>query len=127
MMTFGMTWQHPEVTMNTVTIEVSSIDAVKQRTKAALRGVPQGARISFASHEDLWATLTAKHWALLKALTGAGPLGVRELARRVERDVKGVHTDAQALVLCGVIDKTADGKLSFPYDAVHVDFILKAA
>jgi hypothetical protein len=23
--------------------------------------------------------------------------------------------------------KTAEGKLSFPYDAVHVDFMLKAA
>ncbi len=113
--------------MNTVTIDVSSIDAAKQRTKAAFRGVPQGARISFASHEDLWSTLTANRWALLKALTGAGPLGVRELARRVKRDVKGVHTDAHALVLCGVIDKTADGKLVFPYDAVHVDFMLKAA
>jgi hypothetical protein len=30
-------------------------------------------------------------------------------------------------VLCGLIDKTADGKLSFPYDAVHVDFVHRAA
>ena len=52
---------------------------------------------------------------------------MRELARRVGRDVKGVHTDAQALVLCGVIDKTSDGKLLFPFDAVHVDFMLKVA
>lgn len=28
---------------------------------------------------------------------------------------------------CGVIDKTAGGKLVFPYDAVHVDFMRKAA
>lgn len=26
-----------------------------------------------------------------------------------------------------VLDKTADGKIEFPYDAVHVDFLLKAA
>ena len=60
-------------------------------------------------------------------MNGYGPLGVRELARRVGRDVKGVHTDAQVLVLCGLVDKSADGKLNFPYEAVHVDFFLKAA
>lgn len=53
-------------------------------------------------------------------------LGVHELARRVGCEVKGVHTDAQALVSCGLIDKTDDGKLSFPYDAVRVDFMVKA-
>lgn len=113
--------------MQTVTIEVSDIETTRQRMKAAFRGEPQGCFISFPSHEDLWSTLTAKRWTILKALTGAGPLGVRELARRVGRDVKGVHSDAQVLARCGVIEKTADGKLVFPYDAVHVDFMLKAA
>ena len=113
--------------MKTVTIEVAGIETTKQRMKAAFRGEPQGYFISFPSHEDLWATLTPNRWALLKAMTGAGSIGVRELARRVRRDVKGVHTDLQALALCGVIDKTPDGKLLFPYDAVHVDFTFKAA
>ncbi|MFT3792430.1 MAG: hypothetical protein QM741_15510 [Rudaea sp.] len=72
-------------------------------------------------------TLTPKRWELLKALTGTEPLGVRELARRVKCDVKAVHTDAQALAVAGVVDKTEDGKLSFPYDAVPVDFTLEAA
>mgnify|MGYP003383493067 CR=1 FL=1 len=40
------------------------------------------------------------------------------LAPRRGRDVKGVHTATQALVLGGVIDKTTAGKLLFPYDAV---------
>jgi hypothetical protein len=40
---------------------------------------------------------------------------------------RNVHADAQALAKAGVIDKNADGKLSFPYDAVHADFMLKAA
>jgi predicted transcriptional regulator len=49
------------------------------------------------------------------------------LARRVGRDVKGVHSDAQALVKAGVIDKLPDGKLHFPYHAVHLELDLKAA
>jgi predicted transcriptional regulator len=113
--------------MRTVTIEVASLEDTQARMKAAFRGEPQGCFISFPSHEDLWTTLTPNRWGILKAMTGAGPLGVRELARKVRRDVKGVHTDVQALVLCGVIDKTPDGKLLFPYDAVHVDFVMKAA
>jgi len=63
-------------------------------------------------------------WAAEFAKDG---LGVRELARRVGRDVKGVHTDAQALVACGVIEKTEDGKLLFPYDEVRLELRLKAA
>lgn len=113
--------------MRTVTIEVAGIEATKARMKAAFRGEPQGCFISFPSHEDLWATLTPNRWVILKAMTGAGPLGVRELARKVKRDVKGVHTDVHALALCGVIDKTPEGKLLFPYDAVHVDFRFQAA
>jgi predicted transcriptional regulator len=113
--------------MTTVTIEVASIEATKRRTKAAFRGEPQGCFITFPSHEDLWATLTANRWGILKVMTGAGPLGVRELARRVGRDVKGVHTDAQALVACGVLDKTDDGKLVFPYDEVRMEIVLKPA
>lgn len=113
--------------MTTLTIGVSSIEQTKQRMKAAFRGRAQGSGYTFASREDLLRTLNPNRWGLIEALTGAGPTGVRELARRVNRDVKGVHTDAQALVLCGLLDKTADGKLHFPYDTVHVDFTLKAA
>ncbi len=113
--------------MTTVTIEVADLETTKQRTKAAFRGELQGCFITFSSTEDLWSTLTANRWALIKVLTGAGPLGVRELARRAGRDVKGVHTDAQALLAAGVIDKTDDSKLLFPYDEVRLELVLKAA
>lgn len=112
--------------MNTVTIAVASREETNARFLRAMDGEPQGGFITFPSHEALWSTLTANRRAILKALTGAGPLGVRELARRVGRDVKGVHTDAQALALSGVIDKTADGKLLFPYDEVRLELVLKA-
>ena len=75
----------------------------------------------------LWSVFTAKRWDIIKALTGAGPVTLREVARRVGRDVKAVHGDVHALLDAGLIDKTADGKVVFPYDAVHVDFMIKAA
>jgi hypothetical protein len=38
-----------------------------------------------------------------------------------------VHGDVHALLEAGVIDRTGEGLVVFPYDAVHVDFMLKAA
>jgi predicted transcriptional regulator len=94
---------------------------------AAFRGEKQGNYISFVSVELLWKALSAKRWELIKAMTGQGPMTIREAARRVGRDVKAVHGDVHALLNAGVLDKTDDGKIVFPYDAVHVDFTVKAA
>lgn len=113
--------------MTTLTIDVADLDAVKAGMKAAFRGEPQGCTYSFSNAAQLLSTLSANRWAILNAMTGAGPLGVRELARRVGRDVKGVHTDAQVLVNCGLVDKTADGKLSLPYDEVRLELVVRAA
>jgi predicted transcriptional regulator len=93
---------------------------------AAFQGEQQGEFISFASIELLWKVLTAKRWEILRAMTGQGALSIREVARRVGRDVKAVHGDTTALVNAGVLDRTDDGVV-FPYDAVHVDFTLSRA
>ena len=113
--------------MSKVTLTVSSREGVTQRALAAFRGEPQGAVISFASPELLWQTLTRKRWELLKAMTGRGPVTIRGLARELGRDVKGVHGDVRALLDAGVLDRTDEGRILFPYDAVHVDFELAAA
>ena len=61
--------------MTTVTIGVSSLEDAEQRLADAFNGKASGARISFASEELLWKVLTAKRWALLRAMTGQGTLG----------------------------------------------------
>jgi len=115
--------------MKTVKIDVRPLkDSLADFARVWKTGKPEPyARISFASHELLWKVLNAKRWELLKAMTGAGPMSLREAARRVKRDVKAVHTDVRLLLKSGVLDKTKDGKIVFPYDAIHVDFVLKAA
>ena len=112
--------------MNTVTLCVASGEDVTRRALAAFEGQRQGAHISFASADLLWKTLTRKRWALLQAMTGQGVMSIREAARRVGRDVKAVHGDVQALISAGVINRTETG-VEFPYDAVHVDFLLTKA
>ena len=87
----------------------------------------RSARIGFATPELLWQVLTAKRWELLKVLCGAGPISIRETARRVERDVKAVHSDITALLNAGVLDRAEGGGVIFPFDAVKVEFLLEAA
>jgi predicted transcriptional regulator len=113
--------------MNTITLSVASAEDVRRRARAAFQGEAQGAHISFASAELLWKVLTAKRWELLKALTGQGGMTIREAARRVGRDVKAVHGDIHALLDAGLLDRTEQGLVIFPYDAVRVDFTLTRA
>jgi len=113
--------------MNAVTIGVASRDETNARFLRAMAGEPQGAWRTFASVADLWRTLTPKRWGLLLALAGAGPVSVREAARRVGRNVKAVDTDVQVLLNAGLLEKTPAGAIEFPFDAVHVDFMLRAA
>ena len=113
--------------MRTITLEVGSREKLDQRFRRAFAGEAQGAFISFQSPELLFKVISGKRWELLKVMTGAGPLSIRETARRLERDVKAVHSDVQALLKAGIVQKTAKGQIVFPFDAVHVDFLLKAA
>ena len=110
--------------MNLVTLGVSSLEETKQRLDAAFRGKRQGVFISFSSVDLLWAVLTVKRWKILDAMTGQGELSIREVARRVGRDVKAVHGDVTALINAGVLDRASAGVI-FPYDAVRVDFTLR--
>lgn len=113
--------------MKTVTLEVASKDDVTRRVLEAFRGKRQRARISFATPELLWKVLTAKRWELLKAMTGQGPLTIREVARRVDRDVKAVHGDVHALIDAGLLDRTPTNQVVFPFAAIRIAFTLRAA
>lgn len=115
--------------MKTLTLDVRTpAESMADFSRAWKTGKAQKtARISFATPELLWKVLTEKRWELLKALCGAGPMSIREAARRVGRDVKAVHGDVTALLNAGVLDRTADGQIVFPFEAVKVEFLLQAA
>lgn len=115
--------------MRTVVLEVQSAgEALREAARAMRTGrAEREAHIGFATPELLWKVLTAKRWEVLKAMTGAGPMSIREAARRVGRDVKAVHGDVRALLEAGVINRTPDGAVEFPFDAVKVEFLLRAA
>jgi predicted transcriptional regulator len=113
--------------MRTVVLELADRKAVTRRALDAFKGRKQGSRISFATPDVLFRTLTSKRWEILRSLTGAGALSIREAARRVNRDVKAVHADVHALLNAGILRRTEKGLIEFPFDAVHVDMLLTAA
>ena len=81
----------------------------------------------FFAEVEQWSQLTEKRWALVLTLQAAVELSVRELARRVGRDVKRVHEDAGALVSLGIFERTASGGVRCPYVDIHVDLHLRHA
>jgi len=115
--------------MKTLTLDVRTpTDAMTDFVHVWRTGKPEkSARIRFATPELLWRVLTPKRWALLKAFCGAGAVSIRETARRVGRDGKAVHGDVTALLIAGALDRTDDGRIVFPFEAVKVDFLLRAA
>jgi len=41
--------------------------------------------------------------------------------------LRAVHSDVHVLLRASILEKVAEGGVVFPYDAIHVDFLLKAA
>lgn len=115
--------------MNTVVLEVRSLAETLTDVVEVMKTGPAAAaaRISFATPELLWKVLTARRWALLKALCGAGPVSIREAARRMGREGKAVHANVTALLQARVLQRIRDGRIEFPFQAVKVDFRLQAA
>ncbi len=109
-------------TAKVLTLGVSSIPDTQKQMAAAFRGEPVGVSIDFASVELMWTALAGERWRVLQMMLGEGEMTVGEIARRVERSAEAVSGDVDALILAGVLDRVAGGRVIFPYDAVHVDF-----
>jgi len=88
--------------MGAVTFTVDSTESFKQRVKAAFAGKRQQERTSFESFDLLWKVLAPNRMALVQTLAGAGPVTLRDAARRVGRDVRAVRSDVHMLLQAGV-------------------------
>lgn len=112
----------------TITMQPNWQGALRQAARNAFQaGAYQGETLNFDSPAAFFSRLTERRWALINALQGAGELPVRELARRVGRDVKRVHEDASALVDLGLVERTPRGGLLCPFADIHVDMHLRQA
>jgi predicted transcriptional regulator len=113
--------------MNTVILQVNSRKEWNQHIIQAFHGEPQQPTITFETPTLLFNVLSGKRWDLLQVMTGRGAMAIREVARCLGRDVKAVHSDIHKLLKTGILNKTEEGKVEFPFDELHVDFTLRAA
>jgi predicted transcriptional regulator len=115
----------------TITLQADWKSALRAAGARAESGVAdgryQGETLNFETPAQFFGRLTERRWAIVRLMQGAGALGVRELARRVGRDVKRVHEDVQVLLELGLIEKTDQGEIVCPYRDIHVDMHLRAA
>ena len=83
--------------------------------------------ISVLSMRDLpllLKTLSPARWSLLERLKAQGPMSIYELAKRLERDYKNVHTDVTRLAELGLIERRADGSVAVPWETVRAELDL---
>jgi predicted transcriptional regulator len=67
--------------------------------------------------------LSPARWALLENLRKAGPCSIYELAGRLKRDYKNVHTDVSQLIRLGLVERNESG-IAVPWDVVRAELRL---
>lgn len=118
--------------MNTLIIRLGGMDDIRSRIAGAAKLASEGKdpevkpTLNFASYEDMHRILAPSRLALVKTLAGQGVLSIRELARRVGRDVQAVHRDITTLINSGVVERSNKG-IEFPYENIHFEFDVRAA
>lgn len=100
------------------------------RAAAAMKAVARGDKVkphfgvNFEQIGQMLTAFTPKRWELIAALRQAGPLTVAELARRLSRDYKNVHTDVNQLIEWMAVERGDDGRVNVPWSEIVVDMKL---
>ena len=69
-------------------------------------------------------TLSPARWALLEMLRRHGPMSIYELARRLQRNYKNVHTDVTQLAALGLVERASDNRVLVPWEVLRAEFTL---
>jgi len=91
-----------------------------EQVAGARRGRAPDFRLSFESARSLFSDLTPARLDLLDSLRRAGPCSVYALAKAADRNYSNVHTDVTRLEELGLIERSEEGAVSVPFDAVEI-------
>jgi predicted transcriptional regulator len=110
-----------------VELRVGGVGDALDRFEAAWNRQAQDGKpvsLSVLSFEDLpllLKTLTPARWVLLGSLREQSAASVYELAKRLGRDYKNVHTDVARLLELGLVERRLDGGLGVAWDGVRAE------
>ena len=110
----------------TITLKPDWRAALRATGKRAKAKTYQGEVLSFETPGQFFGQLSEKRWELVRVAQGCGEISVRELARRVGRDVKRVHEDVAVLANLGMVERAEQGGLVCPFSSMHIDMYLNA-
>ena len=108
----------------TITLQPDWQAALRLAAQRGQAETYQGETLNFESAAAFFSRLSDRRWALVQALLGQGTLAVRELARRVGRDVTRVHEDVEALAELGLIERSERCGVLCPFTELHIDMHL---
>ena len=100
------------------------------RFEAAWNRVAEGRKASplrVLTLEDLPSftrTLTPARWVILERLKSVGPCSIYELAKRLGRNYKNVHTDVSQLIELGLIQRNEKTEVGVAWDVVRAELRL---
>ena len=115
-----------------IQVSVGSVAEALDRFELAWRRAQKGeirpadVRLTFESLPLLLRNLTPARWTLLERLKRDGPLSINELARRLGRNYKNVHTDVSRLIDLGLIERRPDQRVAVIWDIVTAEVRLAA-
>jgi predicted transcriptional regulator len=99
--------------------------AVKQQiSEAQKEGKSIDYHLGFESARALFSDLTPARIDLLDTLRRMGPSSMYALAKTANRNYSNIHTDVSRLLELGLIDRSEDGLVSVPFDAIEIRFPL---
>ena len=98
----------------------SVFQSAAQQVAGARKGRVPDFRLSFESARSLFADLTPARLDLLDTLRRVGPCSIYALAKAAERNYSNVHTDVSRIEELGLIERSEEGAVSVPYEAVEI-------
>jgi predicted transcriptional regulator len=111
-------------------IRIGAAGDALDRFEAAWNRVQEGRAqrplqvLSFDNLPLMLKTLSPARWELLQKLSEEGPLSIYQLAKRLERDYKNVHTDVTQLAAIRLIERQADGRITVPWELLRAELRL---
>ena len=114
-----------EISVGSVSGALDRFEHAWRRGVARGKGAPE-VRLTFESLPVLLKNLTPARWTLIEQLKRSGPLSINELARRLDRHYKNVHTDVMRLIELGLVERRDDQRVVVTWDIVTAQMQLAA-